>query len=137
MVLFRTLSNIYGGIFCRDCFRLYPVNFFVKSSNLDVWLVPLDASKKHFLCVVSEDFASWKIHVISTLVCLSLLFPREDVIDWKGVEWAEYKVVWNGLDGIYKNLHLIIWERGVNKWKYGKWLHFFLRIGIGSPPAIR
>ena len=41
-------------------FGYIPFNFFVKSSNLDVWLVPLDVSKKHFLCFVSEDFASWK-----------------------------------------------------------------------------
>ena len=36
------------------------LTFFVKSSNLNVWLVPQDASNKQFLCFVSEDFASWK-----------------------------------------------------------------------------
>ena len=27
------------GTFCGNCFRLYAFNFFVKGSNLDVWLV--------------------------------------------------------------------------------------------------
>ena len=48
----------------------------MKGYNLDVWLIPKGASKKH-LCFVRDDFASWERHVISTSVFLTLLFQKQ------------------------------------------------------------
>ena len=54
------------------------LTLFVKTSNVNVWLVAYDTFKKHFLCFVNEDFASWKIkHIISTPACLGLLFQEK------------------------------------------------------------
>ena len=50
--LIQTLQKLFSAISRQ--------HFFVKSFNLDVWLVSWEACNKHFiLCVFSEDFASW------------------------------------------------------------------------------
>ena len=64
-------------------FGYRPLTFSVKISNLVVWLVPLDASKKHFSCFVSEVkilYLEKKTRNIYTRM-LEFTFSREDAID--------------------------------------------------------
>ena len=59
-------------------FGYNPLTFFVKSSNLDVWLDPyIRGFQKHFLCFVSEVLHLGKKYVISKPVCLSSLFQEK------------------------------------------------------------
>ena len=55
-------------------------------------MVPKDAFKKHFLCFVRDDFPSRKKHVISTPLCLTLLFQK-NVINERVVGWLESGVM--------------------------------------------
>ena len=55
-----------------------PLTFFVKIFKLYFRLVPQDASNKHFLCFVSEDFASWKKARNIYTRMLQFTFPGED-----------------------------------------------------------
>ena len=57
-----TLSNIQGGIFYRNCFRLKAINFFFcKKIQRRCLTGSINLFEKTLLCFVSEGFASWKI----------------------------------------------------------------------------
>ena len=77
--------------FAEIVFGCKPGALFVHGYNLDVWLVPLDASKKHFLCFFRDDFASWKKHVTSKSVCLTFILQKK--CDWLTEGWVSRKGV--------------------------------------------
>ena len=66
-------------LFSKIVFGYKPSTFFVKSSNIDVRVVPKDASNKDFSCFVSEDFHPEKMHLYIRM--LEFTFPGEDAID--------------------------------------------------------
>ena len=78
--------------FAEIVFGYKPLTIFVKGSNLNVWLVP----------------ASWKKHVISTPICLSLLFQEKTWLIKRGLGGQSCNK--KGVGRIYKNLHFIFWE---------------------------
>ena len=51
-------------------------NFFCKRLQLRCLTSFIRRFQKHFSCFVRGDFASWKNDVISTPVCLTLLFKK-------------------------------------------------------------
>ena len=67
------------------------LSFVVKISNLDVWLVPKDASNKHFLCLLVNILHSETKHVNkASPVGLSLFFQKAWIGRQVGKEWASY-----------------------------------------------
>ena len=73
------------NFFAEIVFGCRLLTFFVKDYNLDAWLVPQDASEKHFLCFVRTDFASWKKRNIYTRM-LDFIFPSKKwlIKGWSG-----------------------------------------------------
>ena len=71
--------------FFTEIFGCKPLIVFLKISNLDM-TGSIRCFQKHFLFFVSEDFASWKKHVISTPVGLSLLFQDQMGLIKRGLD---------------------------------------------------
>ena len=78
--VFRTLSSIWDGAFCENSYRFSTVNYFCKSSILDVWQGPeraSDAQQCFLKCsntslkILSDNITERKINRIKVLLCLS------------------------------------------------------------------
>ena len=67
-----------------------PLTFFLKRLQLRCLTGSIRRFQKLILCFVRDDFASWKKHLISTPVCLTLLFKKKKCYWLKG-GWVSRK----------------------------------------------